>query len=83
MLLTPFIVHNNRIFHCVSWSLNLWRKKFELPMLSYRSCSMRMVANVRSSEMDLLPLYKHHLHIAQVGQGGGLKVPQNVLTKEC
>ena len=44
---------------------------------------MRMVANVRSSEMDLLPLYKHHLHIAQVGQGGGLKVPQNVLTKEC
>jgi hypothetical protein len=36
----------------------------------------RMVAH-RRSELDLLPLLKDHLHVrvlAQVGQGGGLKV---------
>jgi hypothetical protein len=36
----------------------------------------RLVAH-RRTELDLLPLWKDHLHvrvIAQVGQGGGLKV---------
>ena len=42
----------------------------------------------RMEELDLLPLCKNggkHLHVrvlAQVGQGGGLKVPHNVFTKE-
>ena len=42
----------------------------------------------RMEELNLLPLCKNggkHLHVrvlAQVGQGGGLKVPHNVFTKE-
>ena len=59
-----------------------WRKLFKGELV-WRT-RILISRNESSSELDLLPLCKHHLNIlvlAQVGQGGGLKVPHNDITK--